>query len=284
MSRRLVCSDKARQSKQAKVLWGLGAQSEFNCTRNCGAVSHDQGNRIEVSHVFVKQGDFELNAESWRVENGGLVALVGANGAGKTTFLRILSGHLRASRGNVMFDGIPSVEFGWALSKLVGLVPDALIGLEDLSLSSHFAFLREIYTDWDESYALGLADRLEVPLKKPLRVLSRGNRVKAGFIMIEAARPPILLLDEPTSGLDPIVRQEVLAVLFELRQQRPERVVVFSTHILEDIVEVATGLSLVRRGIVYDTVGTSEMGDLGGVRSSERPQRIAGLWGLGGFS
>lgn len=253
-------------------------------TRHVEPSTLDQAREgLVIGDLRVNQGAFELTADNWQASPGSVVGLVGANGAGKTTFIRAIAGALQRSTGTVEIGGIPTVDFGWRLPEMVGWVADTLLGLEDFSVLDHLHFCREIYANWDMSYANELIKRLNIPTQQRLKTLSHGTRIKAAFTMVEAARPAVLLLDEPTSGLDPLVRQELLGVLGEIRQFQVTRTVVFSTHILEDLADVATGVSLVRRGHVY--APNVDAGDASWRRceSSARPAVLSKLFGAESF-
>lgn len=94
----------------------------------------------------------------------------------------------------------------------------------------------------------------------------------------------MLILDEPTSGLDPVVRQELLGVLREVRGAMPDRTVVFSTHILEDLVQVADAISLVRRGTVYPCVTREAANHWQGARGMWQSDVIASVFGVETFA
>jgi ABC-2 type transport system ATP-binding protein len=229
----------------------------------------------------VEIGEFNLVAGAWHVEPGTIVALVGANGSGKTTFLRTMAGTLLSRSGTWRYHGVPLSEFGYLLPELIGFLPDAVPGFGDLSMRRQFAFLRQIHRRWDDEYAQSLEERLAIPWDTPMTKLSKGTRVKAGFAMVEGHRPRVLLLDEPTGGLDPEIRLELLRVLVEAHQRDPERVTVFSTHLLEDIAEIADAVSLVRQGVVYPV----QAGDsVAGWKATPAPRRTAELAKMCGVS
>jgi ABC-2 type transport system ATP-binding protein len=218
----------------------------------------------------------------WSVAAGELVGIVGVNGAGKTTFMHLVAGWLRSDEGQVHAHGVALEDYGHRLPEVVGFVPDTLNALEELTVQQHGSLLSEAYPNWDEEYARTLAERLRVPLTKPLHECSRGTRAKAGFILVEAARPGVLLLDEPTAGLDPIVRQELLDVLREIPRGSTERAVLFSTHLLDDIVHSATQVALVRRGQVLPCIGIDEARREGTERARD-PRFLAGLFSVESF-
>ncbi|MFI5233631.1 MAG: hypothetical protein ACHQSE_14080, partial [Gemmatimonadales bacterium] len=119
----------------------------------------------------------------------------------------------------------------------------------------------EFYPSWDAEYAAHLADRLGVPLDQALGRLSKGTRVKASFVAAEAYRPSLLLLDEPTSGLDPAVRGELLGAILAAVDARADRVVLFSTHLLEDVEFVANRVLLLTNGVLQLDATVSDLRD-----------------------
>jgi ABC-2 type transport system ATP-binding protein len=112
----------------------------------------------------------------------------------------------------------------------------------------HLALLARLFPTWDPAYAEELRQRLALAPDARLGTLSRGMGVKLAFVAAEAHRPPYLLLDEPTTGLDPLVRAELLAVVRELAAADPRRLVLFSTHLLEDVELLAERVLALRAG------------------------------------
>ena len=178
------------------------------------------------------------------------MALVGANGAGKTTTMRALAGRTSTYRGEVTFGGREMRTLQPGVRASIGLLPEVLPGFGWMTLREHLRFLSAFYPTFDLRYAGELADLLEVPLSTQLGVLSRGTKVKVAFVAAEAFRPAVLLLDEPTAGLDPVARRDVLRLVHERFPPGGERLVVFSTHILEDIEVLAERVVVLEEGHV----------------------------------
>ena len=128
-----------------------------------------------------------------------------------------------------------------------------------MTVRDHLAFLQHFYPSWDPVYAAHLADRLRVPLDQSLGRLSKGTRVKVAFVAAEAYRPPLLLLDEPTSGLDPEVRGELLEAVRASLDAQTDRVVLFSTHLLEDVELIADRVVLLENGRLGLDASVSEL-------------------------
>ena len=203
---------------------------------------------IALRQFSVKYPEFTLAPLSLEFNPGERVAFIGPNGSGKTTTLHALAGRLAEYHGSIIFDGRELrtlLPFG---RQQIGLLPETLQGYGWMTVREHLAFLSGFYPTWDSTYAAQLAGQLQIPLDQLLGRLSKGTRVKVSFVAAEAYRPPLLLLDEPTSGLDPEVRGELIDAILAATRDRTDRVVLFSTHVLEDVELVADRVLLLDKG------------------------------------
>jgi ABC-2 type transport system ATP-binding protein len=179
------------------------------------------------------------------VPRGEVVALLGPNGAGKTTALRTIANVLQPSAGRALVLGVDSRRLGPRELQRIGYVsenqqlPDALSG-EEL-----FAFLAPLYPRWDAAFARALAEQFQLPLRRPLRQLSRGQRVKTALVSSLAGRPELLLLDEPFAGLDPLVREEVIDGVLALEG---DWTVLLSSHDVDEVERLADRVAVLDRG------------------------------------
>jgi len=121
---------------------------------------------------------------------------------------------------------------------------------ENWSCAKNLKFLRHFYPAWSDNLVTDLAKRFELKLDQKVKTLSTGNRIKLACICALAHQPKLLLLDEPTSGLDPVVRTELLDVLFEVLESG-ERAILYSTHILSDISRLADDLTFLNDGQIH---------------------------------
>ena len=190
---------------------------------------------IELRSLAVRYPLFELKPLSLRLKAGERAALVGPNGAGKTTILRALSGSLPEYDGEVLFAGADTRTLLPALRSHVGVMPERLLGFEWMTVRQHFDLLARFYESWDREYEARMTDQLGIEADARLGNLSSGNRAKVAFVSAEAYRPRVLLLDEPTAGLDPVMRRHIIDVVLKSLDQDRRRIVLFSTHILEDV-------------------------------------------------
>ncbi|MBN2320260.1 MAG: ABC transporter ATP-binding protein [Acidobacteria bacterium] len=194
--------------------------------------------------------DFTLGPINLDLEPGMVLGLVGPNGAGKTTFLRCLIGLLRADSGEIAVFGRPNDLNNpeWKLD--VGYVGDIPVFWERWPVAKNLQFISQFYPDWSSLKASKLADRFQLPLSKRAKDLSTGNRAKLSLIMALAHSPKLLLFDEPTSGMDPVVRAEVLDVLFEILETG-DRTIVYITHILPEISRLVDELVFLDNGQIW---------------------------------
>jgi ABC-2 type transport system ATP-binding protein len=189
------------------------------------------------------------------VNEGEVFGFLGPNGAGKTTTIRTLLNFLRPTSGRARVFGMDTRRESVAVRARVGNLPGEF-ALEDRmsgeKLLRYFAWLRGVK---DLGYAHELAERLGADLRRPMRRLSRGNKQKIGLVQAMFHRPPLLILDEPTGGLDPLVQEEFLEIVGEVRAEG--RTVFFSSHVLSEVERVCDRVGIIRGGELV-TVETTE--------------------------
>ncbi len=217
--------------------------------------------KIDLIDLVVAYPGFTLGPLTLQLSGGERIALVGPNGAGKSTVLRALCGLLppRTFTGEVRLEDTPLARLLPEGRQQIGVLPENLAAFGWMTVAEHLEFLSRFYERWDPAYAAELLERLELPARAKVGTLSKGMRVKLAFISAEAYRPPVLLLDEPTSGIDPVMRGELLAAVRECTAPETRRLLVFSTHILEDIEEIADRILVLTGGKLVADAPTREL-------------------------
>ena len=206
-------------------------------------------NAFALSGVCKHYEDFALKDITLSMPVGQVMGLVGVNGAGKTTMLRILSGLAQPDSGTVEVLGYAMPDQQVAAKKELGFATEDMRLFKTQTLRWHMDFVCAIYPEWDEMYAVELLRRFDLRADQKLKGFSHGQRVKALLMLNFARRPKLLLLDEPTTGLDPVARDEVLDALAEVLRDEA-RSVLFSSHNTKDIEQIADTITFVHKGEV----------------------------------
>ena len=207
---------------------------------------------IHLEGVGKSYPHFQLDDINLALSTGGVMGFIGANGAGKSTTIRILMGLVRQERGSVHVLGHPMPREEAAAKQDVGYASEDLRLYNAATLAWHMSFVRSIYPNWDEAYAQSLLRRFDLKPQQKIKGLSHGMRVKAALLLILARRPLLLILDEPTTGLDPVARNEVLGALMEaLADER--RSVFFSSQNTLDVEQISDQITFIDRGRIVDS-------------------------------
>lgn len=178
---------------------------------------------------------------------GECYGLLGRNGAGKTTALRLVMGMLRPTEGTVRLFGLDPAEEPEAARQRVGYLAEDHAFPEVLKPVDLFRFHRDVHTGWDDGLAEELVSRLALPVDRRLSSMSKGQRRQASLVCAVAHRPALLVLDEPGGGLDPVVRREFLEQVVELLSDGGTTVL-FSSHHLQEVERVAGRVGILHEG------------------------------------
>ncbi len=184
---------------------------------------------------------------SLRVPRGVVYGLLGVNGSGKTTMIKLLMGHLRPTEGTIAVLGRSYPADLLAIRQRVGYVSENRYLYDWMTVEETLHFAAAFHERWDWKKARRLTDRLQLDPTMKVRHLSRGNRARLCLIVALAFDPELLILDEPTSGLDPVVRRDVLeSVIVEIEQEG--RTVLFSSHLVEEVERIADWVGILHQG------------------------------------
>lgn len=183
---------------------------------------------------------------------GMVVALLGDNGAGKTTALRILLGLLDADEGQAEVLGLNSRAQGEEIRRRVGYVPERPTLYPWMTVLEIGWFAAGFYPSGYMSKYQDLARGFQLPLDRKLKALSKGMLAKVSLALAMAHEPELLVLDEPTSGLDPLVRREFLESMIEVAAAG--RTVLLSSHQLAEVERVADAIAVLKQGrlVLYE--------------------------------
>ncbi|WP_102273525.1 ABC transporter ATP-binding protein [Cytobacillus massiliigabonensis] len=195
---------------------------------------------------------------SFSINEGEIVGYIGPNGAGKSTTIKMLTGILVPSSGNVLVNGLVPYENRQENAKSIGVVFGQRSQLWwDLPTIESFDLLKEIYQVSNQRYKKNMNTFTEILgldefLNTPVRQLSLGQRMRADIAASLLHDPPILFLDEPTIGLDVVAKEKMRTFIKEINQER-KITVILTTHDMEDIEKLCERMILIDHGMkVYD--------------------------------
>ena len=205
-------------------------------------------NAIELSHVTKHFPGFTLQDLSLAVPSGTICGLVGENGAGKSTTIRLLMGGLQPDSGTctVLGTDAASPEF-LAVKEDIGVVLDEAYFPESLNALQVGDVMARTYRRWDGKQYRNYLTRFGLPEKKPFKDFSRGMKMKLAIAVALSHSPKLLVLDEATSGLDPIVRDEVLEIFNEFTREEDHSILI-SSHILSDLEKLCDYIAFLHQG------------------------------------
>lgn len=186
---------------------------------------------------------------SLRVEAGSVYGLLGRNGSGKTTTIRLLLGLLWPDEGHSWVLGEESRQLSPACRQRIGYVSESGFPYDTMPLAALVRYVSTFFDRWDWPYTNHLVQRFDLPTQRPLRLLSRGQQRQCELLLALAQKPDLLILDDPALGLDVTVRREFLEVALEVAREEG-KAVLFSSHVLSDVERIV------------DTVGMLEQGQL----------------------
>jgi ABC-2 type transport system ATP-binding protein len=197
---------------------------------------------ISLKDVRKSYGNFELGPVNLTVETGYVVAVVGPNGGGKSTLIRMLMNLAHPDSGEVTLFGGAYPDEGVAIKRRIGYVPERPVGHDEMSAQALGEFVSRFYPRWDGSLYEDLLRRAEIEPDKEFGELSKGVLRRLAFALALATGSELLLLDEPTAGVDPFARREMLEDISRFMHDwhhGDDRTVVFATHVMEEVRRIA---------------------------------------------
>jgi ABC-2 type transport system ATP-binding protein len=203
---------------------------------------------VETEDLGRTFGKFEaVKGVDLRVPRGTVFGLLGVNGAGKSTVIKMIVGHLRPTAGRILVLGRTLEEDLVEIRRRVAYVSENRYLYEWMTVAESIRFTRAFHDTWDDQKTAELLRRFSLPPEKKVRQLSRGNRARLCLLLALSYNPELIILDEPTSGLDPIVRRDFIEnIVAEISEEG--KTVLFSSHIVEEVERVADYVGIINDG------------------------------------
>lgn len=202
---------------------------------------------LNVAGLTKRFDGFTLKNISFSLKPGYIMGLVGPNGSGKTTTIKLIMNMLRKDKGAININGYDSVKGEVEAKEIIGYVSDECMFVEDWKTDDVKKTLAMYYKTFDEPQFEKYIDDFGLPRSRKIKDFSKGMKSKLMLAAALSRDTKLLLLDEPTSGLDPVIRTELLDILQEYIVGG-NRSVLFSTHITTDLEKVADYITFISGG------------------------------------
>lgn len=203
-------------------------------------------NALEIKNVTKKYKGFTLDNINLTLPSGCIMGLIGENGAGKSTLIKAILGMIK-------YDGTISVLGAEGKAELlkakqdIGVVLDQSYFPDGINVKQVNSIMKNTYENWDENEFFGYINKFSLPLDRAFKDYSRGMRMKLSMAVALSHKAKLLILDEPTGGLDPIVRDEIVDILYDYTRAE-DHSVLMSSHILSDLEKLCDYIAFIHEG------------------------------------
>ena len=209
-------------------------------------------NYLEVTNLSKSFDSFQLHNISFTLPKGYIMGLIGPNGSGKTTTIKLILNMLKRTGGTVKVMGLDNIAEEQKVKSELGVVFDTNYFSDDWKVSQVEKSISVFYPNWDSQKFADMLRKFHIAPTKKVKELSKGMQMKLMLACAFSYDAKLLILDEPTSGLDPVSRDELLKILSEYIEDG-EHSVLFSTHITGDLERAADYITYISYGELYFT-------------------------------
>jgi ABC-2 type transport system ATP-binding protein len=219
---------------------------------------------IEFNNITKDYGDnCGVFGIDFSIKQGTITGLLGQNGSGKTTTIKLIMNLLKPNRGIIKLFGKLYSNSEKYIKERIGFVYDEYLYYPTYTPKQINDSLKSFYSKWDENLFFYYIEKFELPRNKPLHKMSKGMKMKASIACAISHYADLLIMDEPTSGLDPVVREEILKLLLKIKSEN-NTTILFSSHITSDIENIADSVIILEKGrmICHSSLNDLRKGDI----------------------
>lgn len=210
-------------------------------------------NILECKHLSkaYKKNFSVLEDFNIEIPEGKIVGLLGPNGCGKSTLMKLISGLLQADEGEILVAGNPVGEKSKAL---ISYLPERTYFSSNMKVSELVDYFEDFYEDFSREKAMEMLQSLNIDPSEKMKTLSKGTKEKVQLILVMSRNADLYILDEPIAGVDPAARDYILRTI--VTNYNPEATVLISTHLIEDVEQVLDEVIFMRYGqlVLYTSV------------------------------
>ncbi len=233
-------------------------------------------NYLEVRNLSKSFEGFQLHDITFTLPKGYIMGLIGPNGSGKTTTIKLILNMLKRTSGEVKILGFDSITNEQEAKRNLGVVFDSNYFSDEWKISQVEKSVSVFYENWNTQKFLETLKKFHIPPSKKVKELSKGMQMKLMLACAFSYDAKLLILDEPTSGLDPVSRDELLNILSEYIEDG-EHSVLFSTHITGDLERAADYITYISYGELFFSGSKDEFIDMFRIVKGGREELSADL-------
>lgn len=204
-------------------------------------------NALEIKNLAKTYQDFRLENLTLTLPTGCIMGLIGENGAGKSTTIKLILNMIHKESGSITILGKDNQENISLIKEDVGVVMDEVGFPECLTAKQVGKIMKDTYRNWEVGTYQEYLKKFSVPENKPFKDFSKGMKMKLGIAVAMSHDPKLLILDEATSGLDPVVRDEVVELLSEFTREESHSILI-SSHIVSDLERLCDYIAFLHKG------------------------------------
>lgn len=184
-----------------------------------------------------------LNHINLTLKSGRIIGLLGPNGSGKTTMIKLINGLLTPTEGQVLIDGMAP---GVKTKSIVSYLPERTYLDESMRITEAIEYFEDFYRDFDRKRALQMLKKVHLEPSARIKTLSKGNKEKVQLILVMSRRAKLYCLDEPIAGVDPAARDYILSTI--IGNYEPDATILLSTHLITDVENILDEVVFIKDG------------------------------------
>ena len=203
----------------------------MNTILECKNLTKRYGRKTALDHINLS------------LRPGRIIGLLGPNGSGKTTMIKLINGLLTPTEGEILIRGMAP---GVKTKSIVSYLPERTYLDESMRLSEAIAYFKDFYADFDEKKAEQMLNKVHLDPSARIKTLSKGNKEKVQLILVMSRRAKLYCLDEPIAGVDPAARDYILSTI--IGNYEPDATILLSTHLITDVENILDEVVFIKDG------------------------------------
>lgn len=199
---------------------------------------------LECKNLTKRYGRTQaLSGINLSLKAGRIIGLLGPNGSGKTTMIKLINGLLTPTEGEILIDGMAP---GVKTKSIVSYLPERTYLDESMRITEAIDYFEDFYKDFDRKKAMKMLEKVNLNPALRIKTLSKGNKEKVQLILVMSRRAKLYCLDEPIAGVDPAARDYILSTI--INNYEPDATILISTHLISDVENILDEVVFIQNG------------------------------------